>query len=98
MKKIPRRCRQRNTSIRPRGPGIEDLIHGQLGGDFERLAGANREVDALFVIPAETLVHFGYQRPHLISVALDVANTIRILVDRGQWLGIGDPDAVTKNV
>jgi len=62
-----------------------------LGGDFERLAGANREEDALFVIPAETLVHVGYQRPRLISVALDIANTSRILVDRGQWLGIGDP-------
>ena len=69
-----------------------------LDGDFERLAGANREVDALFVIPAETLVHFSQQRPRLISVALDVANTIRILVDHWQWLGIGNSDDVTKTV
>ena len=57
--KIPRRGKTaKHQSPTTWTPAIEDLIHGQLGGDFERLAGANREVDALFVIPAETLVHF----------------------------------------
>ena len=68
------------------------------GRGLQGSVSTNHEVDALLVIPAEMLVHFGYKWTGLISVALDVGNTIRILVDRWQWLGIGDPDAVTKTV